>query len=120
MSVEKNLKASERYHELDPDIMDEILTPDFKGEEGSFDFSWGLEDHKKAWRVKRANHRDEILEQFGAGDKVCTRFRRIGRLDDGSEKHYDLLQIKTFRNGKIAHIWEYFDRKQIDELLGKA
>ena len=117
MSVGKNLEISKRYHELDPANMDEILTPDFKGQSGSTGFNWNLERHKKSWTENRGKIEDVIYEQFGDGDKVCTRFARRG-LWKGKNFQYDVLHIKTFRNGKIAHIWEYTDRKQMEEQMG--
>lgn len=114
MSVEENLEVSKKYHQQDPAIMDEIMTQDFLGEQGGSDFSWTLESHKKNWTKVRDQLKDEILEQFGSGDKVCTRFVRSGRFRDKDVK-IDMLQIKTFRDGKIAHIWEYWDRKQLED-----
>ena len=61
-----------------------------------------------------SDQRDHILEQFGNGDKVCTRFERKGQYK-GDYFEIDMLHVKTFKDGQIAHIWEYSDRKQAEK-----
>jgi ketosteroid isomerase-like protein len=112
MSVEENKRVSEKYHMLDPANMDEILTSNFRGEHFEGGTSWDLESHKKTWSTMSAT--DTILEQFGEGDRICTRFTREG-VWRGKRLKHDMLQIKTFRDGKIAHIWEYYDSAAMKE-----
>lgn len=114
MSVEENKRVSERYHALDPSNMDEILTPDFKGEHFEGENSWDLASHKKTWSSMRAT--DTILEQFGEENRICTRFTRIGEMG-GKRYVVDGLHIKTFRDGKICHIWEYYDSAKVKNQL---
>ncbi len=119
MSVKQNLKTSTRYHELNLENMDEIHTSDFKGESGGSDHSWDLKSHKEYWS-KPNTVEDVIHEQFGDGNKVCTRFTRKGTFEgmfDGKHVEADMLQIKTFSGGKISHIWEFHDSKQIEKQL---
>ena len=114
MSVEDNKKIATKYHDLKPEDMDEVLAPDFKGEHVN-GFSWDLERHKETWSKNTAN--DVIHEQFGEGELVCTRFTRSVTLD-GKPLKIDGMHLKRFKDGKIAHIWEYYDGKQIDEQKG--
>ena len=113
MSVEDNLETSEKYHELNSENMDEILTPDFLGQGLGSDFKWNLEKHKEYWSKNKNTMEDTIQEQFGAGDKVCTRFIRKG-IWKGKNVTVDFLHLKTFRDGKIAHIWESANPKQFE------
>lgn len=116
MSVEENKVKSKLYHDLDPDNFDEILTSDFKGEHWGGTHSWDLESHRKNWLKNTAE--DIIHEQFGEGDSVCTRFTRKMNWK-GVDVAIDGIQIKTFRDGKIVHVWECFNGKQIDNQVEK-
>ncbi len=114
MSVEQNKRVATKYHRLRPDEMDEILTPDFKGEHAGSSFSWNLSQHKENW--SKLSGTDTIHEQFGEGDLVCTRFTRKTTYQ-GKDVVVDMMHIKQFRGGKIAHIWEYMDAKQVEKQL---
>ena len=112
MSVEENKRVSERYHELDSSNFDEILTPDFRGQHGNNGHTWDLESHRANWHKNSGT--DVIHEQFGEGDKICTRFSR-NTVFQGVEITADALHIKTFRDGKICHIWEFVDMNYVLE-----
>ena len=114
MSVEENKKVATKYHELDPSNFDEILTPDFLGQHGENGFTWNLEQHRQNWTQNKGQ--DVIHEQFGEDNMICTRFTRTMMLQ-GIEISQDMLHIKTFRDGKIAHIWEYIDMQKVHEKI---
>ena len=113
MSIEKNLEISTKYHDLNPDNVDEILATDFEGVHWGGKHTWDRESHRKYLSVR--NKSDKIHEQFGSGEKVCSRITRTTRRDDGKEIIIDGMHIKTFRDGKIVHIWEIINFKQIEE-----
>lgn len=116
MSVEENKITATKYHELNPDAVDEILAPDFKGQhQGAGGHTWDRESHRQYLTNNKGKMTDTIYEQFGEGDFVCTRLVRQGMTKDGKSYAVDAMHIKTFKDGKIVHIWEYLDRKQIEE-----
>ncbi len=107
MSVEENKKIAAKYHNLNPSDVDEILAPDFKGQHGPNGFSWNRESHGKYLTDNKGKMKDVIHEQFGEGDHVCSRLTRSGTSNDGTSYVLEGMHIKTFRDGKIVHIWEY-------------
>lgn len=116
MSVEDNKAKAKMYHDLNPENFDEIFTPDFKGEHWGATHSWNLESHRRTWSNNTAE--DVIHEQFGEGESVCTRFTRKMKWQ-GVDVAVDGMQIKQFRDGKICHVWECFNRQQIEKQTEK-
>ena len=112
MTVEENLRIATKYHDLDPNNVDEIPTPDFKGEHWGGKHTWDRESHRKY--LSSGGKTDAIHEQFGAGEKVCSRISRSTTMK-GKQVSIDGMHIKEFRDGKIAHIWEIVNFKQIEE-----
>ena len=102
------------YHNLDPKDVDEILTQDFKGEHWGGSHTWDFTSHREY--LQSGEKSDTIHEQFGQGEQVCTRFTRVF-LHDGKEVSADAIHVKKFRNGKIAHIWECLNHKQVEEQM---
>ncbi len=110
MSVEENKNVASRYHDLNPDDVESILTPDFIGRQPN-GFTWNRDNHKN---FLSNQFQDSIHEQFGEGDWVATRFTRTGTYQDKPVK-VDIMHMKRFVDGKIAEIWEYFDWKQVEQ-----
>ena len=114
MSVEENKKVARRYHDLNPDEVEDILTPDFIGRH-TFGHTWNRESHKQYWsREDRRDFEDTIHEQIAEGEWVATRFTRSGT-HEGKHRELDIMHFKRFEAGKIAEIWEYFDRRQVED-----
>ena len=110
------LEASNKYHELNPDNMDEILTQDFVGHgygEGGVN-NWDLEGHKKYWSNNRGIAKDVIHQQLAEGSWVATWFTRTGMMN-GEEMKADIMQFKRFEGEKIAELWEYFTLEEEEE-----
>ena len=113
MSVEENKRVARKYHDLNPDEVEEILTPDFIGHQ--IGFTWDRERHKQFWsQEERRAFRDVIHEQIAEGKWVATRFTRSHPWQ-GRNIELDMMQFKRFEDGKIAELWEYFDSKQFEE-----
>ena len=74
MSIEELKAIATKYHDLDPNDVDEILDPDFLGEHWGGDHTWDRESHRHY--TSTGNKEDIIHEQFGEGDTICTRFTR--------------------------------------------
>ncbi len=110
MSVEENKKVARRYHDLNPDDVETILTPDFIGRHPT-GFTWNRHSHKEFLTNQL---QDSIHEQFAEGDWVATRFTRTGMYQDKPMK-VDMMHFKRFVDSKIAEIWEYFDSKQLEQ-----
>jgi hypothetical protein len=108
------LAVASRYHKLDPGDVDEILAPEFQGEYWGADHTWNRENHRQY--LASGEKHDQIHEQFGSGDKVCTRFTRSSEID-GATVRCDLLHVKQFVAGKIVHVWEMMNWKQFEEQL---
>ena len=117
MSAE-NKRISAKYHELNPDDIDEILTPDFVGRHNPPETPWNREQHRKTWTEVRGNVVDTIHEQIAEGDWVATRFTRSG-LWKGKQVSVDVMQFKRFVGGKIAEIWEYWNPQQLKDQMGE-
>ena len=107
MSVEENKKAVNLYHELNPDDVDTILTPDFTGH-GPDGYTWNREDHKAHWRSRYGKQKHIIHNQIAAGDFVATRFSRTSPSAD-KPIAYEFMQIARFVNGQIAEMWECWE-----------
>ena len=110
MSVQENKNVARKYHDLNPDDVETILTPDFIGRHTS-GFTWNRENHKKFLTNQL---QDTIHEQFGEGDFVATRFTRTGMYENKPMK-VDSMHCKRFVDGKITEIWEYVDSKQLEQ-----
>lgn len=112
-NVQENMKISLKYHELNPDNMDDILTDDFIGRYEKNRKTWTIENHKKFWSENPDLAVDSIFHQFGQGDWIATRFVRKMEWQ-GKEIEYEMMHFKRFEDGKIAEIWEYGDSKQAE------
>jgi ketosteroid isomerase-like protein len=110
MSSEENKKVARVYHDLNPDDVETILTPDFIGRHPT-GFTWNRDNHKNYVANKLE---DTIHEQFAEGDWVATRFTRTWMEQDKPMK-LDAMHMKRFVDGKITEIWEYFDSKQLEQ-----
>lgn len=114
MSVEENKRMARKYHDLDPDDMDEMFTPDFIGHHPNGG-TWNLEVHKRAWSNEEwRNIKDTIHVQIAEGEWVATRFTRSGPYQ-GKHFELDMMAFKRFEDGKIAEVWEQYDSKQLDQ-----
>ena len=110
--IEKNKKVSTIYHELKAENIDDILTEDFSGRNEKDRHTWNREDHRSY--LSNGNYKkDTILNQVAEGNWVATRFERT--MDwNGKRVSGEMMQFKRFEKGKIAEIWEYGDRGQIE------
>jgi predicted ester cyclase len=114
MSVEENRKVACTYHNLNPDDVEQILTPNFIGHhpDGS---TWSRDSHKQFWsREETSDFTDTIREQIAEGEWVATQFTRAGTYQ-GRHVELDMMHFKRFADGKIAEIWELYDSKQLEE-----
>jgi ketosteroid isomerase-like protein len=111
MSAEENKRVARLYHDLDPEVMAQILTPDFIGRHIKSRFTWRRDNYK--W-LANTDMKDTIHEQIAEGDWVATRFTRTGTYQD-RHVEVDCMHFKRFEDGKIAEIWEYFDSKELEE-----
>jgi hypothetical protein len=109
---QENERIATKYHELNPENVDEILAPNFKGEHWGGTYSWDRDSHRKY--LASGGKVDKIHEQFGIDDRVCTRFTRSVTMN-GKPVNIDGMHIKQFQNGKIVHVWEIINFKQIEE-----
>ena len=108
---EGSKKIAIKYHELNPDDIDDILTEDFIGHWGMSEGTWNRENHRQAWSNNKAE--DKILHLVAEGDFVAIRFIRTGE-SEGNSWSIDIMQFMKFENGKIAEIWEMFDQNQLE------
>ena len=116
MSVEENKKIARLYHELRPEDVDRIHTPDLIGHfNPGTGFDWNREGHKRNWsKEENQGIRDIIHELVAEGDYVAVRFARTGTYQ-GRDMQVEMMQMMRFEDGKIAEIWEYADPKQWQE-----
>jgi len=110
---EENKRISTIYHKLNPDDIDDILTPDFVGHHPWPGGTWDRESHRRTWTEHR-DIVDTIHEQIAEGDWVATRFTRSGPWK-GKHRELDVMQFKRFVGGQIAEIWEMYNPKQIED-----
>jgi len=78
------------YHDLNPEDVENILTPDFMGRHNRPGSTWNREQHKR----HLARHRglkDVIHEQIAKGDWVATRFTRTGTYE-GKPVELEMMQ----------------------------
>lgn len=111
MSEKENKNVARMYHDLNPDDVERILTPDFVGHhpDGS---TWNRDSHKRFWTEHRGIQ-DTIHEQIAEGEWVATRFTR-GGMYQGKQRDLGMMHFKRFEGGKIAEIWELYDSKQLE------
>ena len=111
--VEHNIQTSAKYHKLDPEDINDILTDDFIGRNEKSRFTWTKEDHQNYWSNNPRTATDSIFHQIADGNWVATRFQRNMNWQ-GKDVEFESMHFKRFENGKIAEIWEYGDTKQAD------
>ena len=114
MSVEENKRVARKYHDLNPDDIETILTPNFTGyhPDGS---TWNRDSHKQFWSSEATSDvTDTIHVQIAEGEWVATRFTRAGTYQ-GKHGELDMMAFKRFEDGKIVEIWEQYDSKQLEE-----
>jgi len=113
--LQKNKETSNRYHDLNPNDIDAILTADFIGRNEKSRFTWNVEDHRKY--LTNGNYKvDSILQQVAEGNWVATRFVRTW-IEVGDTLQFEAMHFKRFENGKISEIWEYGDSRQADTVI---
>jgi hypothetical protein len=110
--IQKNKEIAVKYHELNPNDIDIILTDNFIGRNEKSRFTWNREDHRK-YLTNGTYKEDSIFNQIAEGNWVATRFFRKGEWQGDTVK-YEMMQFKRFENGKISEIWEYGDSKQLE------
>ena len=112
MSVEEIKRVARRYHDLNPEDVESILTADFVGRHQGNTFPWYRDGHK-SFLGNHPEMKDTIHEQIAERDWVATRFTRTMTWQ-GRPVEVENMHFKRFEDGKIAEIWEYFDFKQLD------
>jgi ketosteroid isomerase-like protein len=114
MPAEENKRVARMYHDLNPDDVENILTPGFIGRHApKRDFTWRRDAHKR-FLTNNSDMKDTIHEQIAEGEWVATRFTRTGTYQ-GRYGEVDFMHLKRFEEGKIAELWEYFDSRELDE-----
>ena len=112
MSVEENKNVARKYHDLNPDDTDKILTPEFIGRQvGTDTWTWNIRDHKRFLSEEGKGTKDTIHQQVAEGEWVATRFHRTMHYQ-GKVLELDMMHFKRFEGGKIAELWELTDQKQ--------
>ena len=111
-NVEKNKQTSAKYHKLDPEDINDILTDDFIGRNEKSRHTWNKENHIN-YHTNNPDIIDTIYNQIADGNWVTTRFQRKMNYE-GKDVEFEAMHFKRFENGKIAEIWEYGDSKQVD------
>ena len=106
---ESNKKIALKYHELDPNDIDDILSEDFIGHWN--ENTWNREDHRRTWSNNKAE--DKIVFMVAENDVVAVKFIRMGE-SDGDSFSVDVMQFMQFKDGKIVEIWELFDMNQLE------
>jgi len=121
--LEKNKETVRRYfielwEKQNFDIIDEVFTTEFKGH--LVNPSKGKEGIQKNVQImKRAfpNGRLVIDDLFGEADKICIRWRYLGKHEGdfmnipptGKDVVLKGITIERFENGKIAELWAEMD-----------
>lgn len=111
--LEENKRIARIYHDLNPEDVEDILTPDFVGRHNRPGSTWKRDQHKQYW-TRHRGMKDVIHEQIAEGDWVATRFTRTGTYE-GKPIELEIMHFKRFEDGKIAELWEYLDWKQLEE-----
>ena len=110
--VQKNKEIAVKYHQLNPNDIDVILTDNFIGRHEKNQSTWNREDHRN-FLTNSGYKEDSIFHQIAEGDWVATRFFRNIEWNGDTVK-VEVMHFKRFENGKIAEIWEYGDSKQFE------
>ncbi len=109
--VERNKQIAVKYHKLDPNDIDDILSDDFIGHWN--DNSWNREDHRQNWSNNQAT--DKIVHMIADKDMVAVKFIRSGKIE-GKPYNVDVMHFMQIKNGKIVEIWELFNQDQLAAL----
>jgi hypothetical protein len=116
--IERNKEISAKYHELNANDIDSILTDNFMGRTAKDLHTWNKEEHRR-YLSSDSYKKDSVIQQVAEGNWVATRFVRT--MDyEGDTGKIEGMQFKRFENGKIAEIWEYWDYQQIKEIIDKS
>jgi predicted SnoaL-like aldol condensation-catalyzing enzyme len=110
--IQKNKEIAVKYHNLNPDDIEAILSDNFIGRNEKNRFTWNRENHRE-YLTNGIYKEDSIFYQIAEGDWVATRFFRKGEWKGDTVK-YEMMHFKRFENGKIAEIWEYGDTRQVE------
>lgn len=108
---ERNKEIALKYHELNPDDIDDILAVDFIGHWNGGD--WNREDHRQTWSNNEAE--DNIIHIVAENDLVAVKFTRSAE-SGGESFGVDVMQYMQIKDGMIVEIWELFDQNQLDNL----
>lgn len=104
--MQRNKEIATKYHDLNTNDIDVILTDNFIGRHAKSLFTWNKEDHRK-YLSNGESKKDSIINQIAEGNWVATRFIRTG-IRDGKPASVEVMHLKRFENGKIVEIWEYY------------
>jgi predicted ester cyclase len=115
MSIKENKTIARMYHDLNPEDVETILTPDFIGRHNRSGSTWNRDQHKRYW-TRHQGFQDVIHQQIAEGDWVATRFTRMGA-HEGKQIELAMMHFKRFEGGQIAELWEYLDWKQLEEQI---
>jgi len=116
--IKKNKEIATKYHDLNANDVDSILTVNFIGRNAKNLFTWNRENHRE-YLSNGLYKKDSIIQQVAEGDLVATRFVRT--MDyTGDTVKVEVMHFKRFENGKIAEIWEYTDYMQAKEIMDKS
>ncbi len=105
MSVEENKRVAIAYHQLNPEHVESLLTPDYVGH-GNKGFSWNRNDHVNFTSTFKGV--DTIHTLIAEGDTVASRFTRRGNYGDITFVSMG-LHLMRFENGKLAELWEFWE-----------
>jgi ketosteroid isomerase-like protein len=111
--LQKNKEIAVKYHNLNPDDIETILSTNFIGRNEKSRFTWNKENHRE-YLSNGIYKVDSIFYQIAEGDWVATRFLRNMEYNGDTVK-VEIMHFKRFENGKIAEIWEYCDTKQVEK-----
>jgi hypothetical protein len=110
--IQKNKEIAVKYHNLNPDDIEAILSDKFIGRNEKSRFTWNRENHRE-YLTNGIYKEDSIFYQIAEGNWVATRFFRKVEWK-GDTLKYEMMHFKRFENGKIAEIWEYGDTRQVE------
>jgi ketosteroid isomerase-like protein len=99
----------------------QLFHPDVHWEptEGTFHGLEGVGRSFVEWMEPWDEHRVELEEAIGAGDRVLATVRLTARGEQsGVEIDQRFFQVHTIREGKIVRMVEYLDRKPAAEAAG--
>jgi SnoaL-like domain len=94
------------YHQLNPNEVESLLTPDFVGQ-GPRGFSWTRSDHINFTSGFKGH--DVVQEVLIADNNVAVRFLRTGTFGEYTAKDHAYMHFMRIENGKIAEIQELWD-----------